>query len=216
MAQDEQDNLADMLADLAGNDGKPAPTKKPAASEPPAAPAEAAKPKPKPKPARRPMPTPQPKKDGKPAARVNDPSPTRQVRPAKPVVQQPEEEEEVEGVLEDEHDEQEAADPMASLNAASSSATAAPRRTSVRPKRKKDNSLKATAVPILITVGCLLLVPAIWAVMILGGSETAWGAERENASSMAKIMLVCWPLALILIISALVMIVQMLRDKKRE
>ncbi len=88
-------------------------------------------------------------------------------------------------------------DPMAQAAAAA----AAPRRTPVRPgaKKKKSSDLSATAAPILLTVGLLLMVPAVWAVMILRGYENAWGADRPNAGMMAKLMLSAWPMGLILI-----------------
>lgn len=111
---------------------------------------------------------------------------------------------ELEGEIEDDEDEQIAATP-------------APRPAASRrmPPKKKAGSLKATAAPILLTVGILLLGPAIWGVAILGGSKTVMGADREDAPMMAKIMQVCWPIAAVLIVSAIVIFVQVAREAKQ-
>ncbi len=50
----------------------------------------------------------------------------------------------------------------------------------------------------LLLVGGLLLVPAVWATLLLGGANV-WGAARQDANRMATAMLVCWPLAMALV-----------------
>jgi len=112
---------------------------------------------------------------------------------------------ELEGEIEDDEEQQAAAIP-------------APRPAASRrmpPSKKKAGSLKATAAPILLTVGILLLGPAIWGVAILGGSKSVMGADREDAPMMAKLMQVCWPIAVVLIVSAIVIFVQVAREAKQ-
>jgi len=72
-----------------------------------------------------------------------------------------------------------------------------------RPKKKRNNmaDVKAVAIPLLATVGVMLLFPAIWAVLILRGHETL-ASDKPDAETMAMVMLVCWPIALILIAAA--------------
>ena len=51
---------------------------------------------------------------------------------------------------------------------------------------------------LLLLVGGLLLIPAVWATLLLGGANV-WGAARQDANRMATAMLVCWPLAIALV-----------------
>ena len=90
---------------------------------------------------------------------------------------------------------------------------AAPRPLPVR-SRKKNSELKAIAAPVLLTVGVLLLIPASWGLLVLAGAPVPM-AEREDASSMAKVMLLCWPLALSLLLPALIIFGQLHAEKKR-
>lgn len=113
---------------------------------------------------------------------------------------------ELEGEIEDDEDEQVAAIPSPRSSAA---------RRMPPSRKKKGGNLKATAAPILLTVGILLLGPAIWGVAILGGSKTVMGADREDAPMMAKLMQVCWPIAVVLIVSAIVIFVQVAREAKQ-
>ena len=79
--------------------------------------------------------------------------------------------------------------------------TAPAPRSRVKPPVKKadpSHSLKATAVPILITVGVALMIPGMWAVLRLSGAEWVWSYSRENSRAMAFVMLMCWPIAIIL------------------
>lgn len=82
-------------------------------------------------------------------------------------------------------------------------------------KTKKNSELKGVAAPILMTVGAMLLIPAFWAVLVLTGAPVPM-ADREDASTMAKVMLLCWPLALTLIIPAIFMFIQISAEKKRK
>lgn len=59
-------------------------------------------------------------------------------------------------------------------------------------KRDANHGLKAAAVPILITVGVLLMIPGIWSLLILTG---VWESPREDAKTMAVAMLATWPIA---------------------
>ena len=77
-----------------------------------------------------------------------------------------------------------------------------------RPARK--SGLKATAVPLLGTVGLLLLIPAVWAVMVLMNAESS-GDDR----GMAVAMLVAWPIALCLLAAAVVLFIQVAKEQKQ-
>lgn len=83
------------------------------------------------------------------------------------------------------------------------------------PSKKKNSEIKAMAAPVLMTVGLMLLIPAFWSVLVLTGAPVPM-ADREDASTMAKVMLLCWPLSLTLIIPAVFMFVQISAQKKRK
>lgn len=53
------------------------------------------------------------------------------------------------------------------------------------------------AVPVLLAVGALLLVPGVWAVAVLMGFDV-WRADEPGAAKMALVMLACLPLGLML------------------
>ncbi len=83
------------------------------------------------------------------------------------------------------------------------------------PKRKPaQDGLKAVAVPILATVGLLLLFPAIWATLLLAGVEV-WQSEREDARTMAVAMLACYPVALVMFAGSGLFFVQVQNAKKQ-
>ena len=115
---------------------------------------------------------------------------------------------------------QEADDPGAALTAALADAaptpTPGPRvpRPPGRRRKKGLQDIKPVAAPILGTVGAMLMVPAIWAVMILQEYEI-WASDRSDAVLMAKVMLICWPIALILLASAAVFFWQTLTASRR-
>ena len=90
------------------------------------------------------------------------------------------------------------------------------RRSSTRlPQRKsKSLDLKATAAPLLATVGVLLLVPAFWSLLLLAGVNVP-GSDREDAGQMAAIMLVSWPIAICLIVAAVFFFLQIAKEKKQ-
>ena len=79
------------------------------------------------------------------------------------------------------------------------------------PRRKPTGGMKGVAVPVLITVGGLLLIPAVWAALLLAGAVTS---EREGAQTMAYAMLACWPIALILFAAAGFYFYIMQKEKK--
>jgi hypothetical protein len=73
-----------------------------------------------------------------------------------------------------------------------------------RPLRNgHDHGLKAMAIPIFTTVGGLLLVPAVWAVLVLA-HVPVWASESDSATLMALVMLACWPISGILLLGAFV------------
>ncbi len=82
------------------------------------------------------------------------------------------------------------------------------------PRKSKSHDLKATAAPLLGTVGVLLLVPAFWAVMVLIGWSVP-GAAREDSRTMAAVMLVSWPIAICLLAAAGFFFMQLRREKER-
>ena len=99
----------------------------------------------------------------------------------------------------------------------SASAASVPRRAARRAGRggaTQTGGVKAFAAPILMTVGALLLVPAIWSVRYLSGVEGVSHAQREGARPMALLMLICWPMALALMAASVVCFVKVARDKK--
>lgn len=81
-------------------------------------------------------------------------------------------------------------------------------------RRSQSNDLKATAVPLLGTVGGLLLIPAVWAVLVLAGVAVP-AADREDSRPMAAIMLVSWPIAICLIWAAVYFHFQVAKAKRR-
>lgn len=73
---------------------------------------------------------------------------------------------------------------------------------------KKDHGIKPTLVPIMLTVGGLLMVPGLWALGILMEMNLP-GSDRESARSMAALMLICIPMSLALEATALAFVIQM-------
>lgn len=61
--------------------------------------------------------------------------------------------------------------------------------------------LKMLAVPVLLAVGLLLMVPGCWAVLRLLGVDVPL-SDRPNVDVMAKVMLTCLPIAAILLAGA--------------
>ncbi len=55
--------------------------------------------------------------------------------------------------------------------------------------------LKKASVPILVTVGSLMMVPALWGLAVLMGIEVP-RSQQAGAGRMATAMLACWPIAL--------------------
>ena len=72
-----------------------------------------------------------------------------------------------------------------------------------RPVRRTWSApnLHEVAAPVLLTVGVLLLVPAVWAVLVLLGASV-WRSDWPGADRMSLIMLMCWPIAAGLIAGA--------------
>jgi hypothetical protein len=106
-------------------------------------------------------------------------------------------------------------DPDAELAAFASAASAAPARPRPTTPVKKGGSLKATMVPILGTVGLVLLVPGVWSLLYLMTGVDVWQRDNPRAKGIAMLMLVSWPIAIILVASAVVMARQLMRDKAK-
>jgi hypothetical protein len=72
-------------------------------------------------------------------------------------------------------------------------------------RRRGPTPMARTAVKVCMVVGMLLLIPALWAVAVLIGLDVPMSGGKGlgvSANSMAYLMLVCWPIALALIIGA--------------
>jgi hypothetical protein len=80
--------------------------------------------------------------------------------------------------------------------------------------RRSTGGLKALAVPILVTLGLLMLLPAVWGTLMLIGVEVP-ASDRDGATLMAAFMLVCWPIALAMFGIAGVLFRQVSRQKQR-
>jgi hypothetical protein len=90
-----------------------------------------------------------------------------------------------------------------SRGTATSSSRAAGTRRATRSgsRRGEPDGLKAAGVPVCITVGCLLLVPGLWALAVLTGMNV-WRSDWPSATTMAVAMLACLPLAVCLFAGA--------------
>lgn len=89
-----------------------------------------------------------------------------------------------------------------------------PRR-SARMHVKPAANLKAVFAPVFLTLGVLMLLPGIWAVLVLLGQDV-WMSKAQGVDTMAKIMLVCWPVAIGLLAGAFIALVQLSRDKAKQ
>lgn len=92
--------------------------------------------------------------------------------------------------------------------------TAAASSTTRRPPtpKKKSANLKATAIPLLGTVGCLLLWPVLWSFSHLTGISVS---KQAGANTMAWVMfLLATPVAGVLIAAAIWMYLQVKREKE--
>jgi len=65
-------------------------------------------------------------------------------------------------------------------------------------RKPANHDLKRTAIPILLTVGGLLLIPGIWAVCLMLGLEVP-RHDDPQANQVALGMLITWPLSLCMI-----------------
>ncbi|MEX0775839.1 MAG: hypothetical protein WD042_09025 [Phycisphaeraceae bacterium] len=86
-------------------------------------------------------------------------------------------------------------------------------RTRGRRPTQDTGGIKAMAVPVVITVGVLLIIPGIWALMALMGIAST---EREGATGMALLMLIAWPISFCLLAAGVVMFMQLQTAKKRK
>lgn len=74
-------------------------------------------------------------------------------------------------------------------------------RASDRLARSDSDDLRKLGVLLLLGLGALLLIPALWAAGWLVGLQVP-GAQRESAGAMAMLMLSAWPIALLLFAAA--------------
>jgi hypothetical protein len=105
-----------------------------------------------------------------------------------------------------------AAPPEATSAARAAARPGAASRT-YRPSGPPSPGLKAVAVPVLLTVGVLLLIPGVWAILLLCGADV-WKSDDSSAKSVALIMLLCWPIAACLLAAAAVYLYQIQRAQR--
>ena len=77
----------------------------------------------------------------------------------------------------------------------------------LRHGHRQHLGLKTMAMLVLSTVGMLLLIPAVWALLLLAGAEV-WNHDRTGAHKMALLMLICWPIAFALLCGAVYYFIQ--------
>jgi hypothetical protein len=78
---------------------------------------------------------------------------------------------------------------------------------------KPKGSLKEVAVPLLFTIGVILLIPAIWGTLMLMGKLES---TRDGDKGMAAAMLVCYPVSACLIAGGIFFLRQVLKEKARR
>lgn len=134
-------------------------------------------------------------------------------------------------IEQDDHEYHATPEPATKRSSTSSSA-ASSRRTAQRPAttatRRPANStrssgsahasnmkLKLMAVPALVGVGLLLLLPGIWSILIILDREVI-GYNSDGAKTMAYAMLSSWPLALFMFAGAGFFFWQVQRMKKDQ
>ena len=74
-------------------------------------------------------------------------------------------------------------------------------RASDRLASSDSDDLRKLGVGLLLGLGVLLMIPALWSAGWLVGLEVP-GAQRESAGAMAMLMLSAWPIALLLFAAA--------------
>jgi hypothetical protein len=83
-------------------------------------------------------------------------------------------------------------------------------------RARKPNPVKAVAIPVLITVGLLLLIPGIWSVLLLAGVEV-WNSRAPGAQRMAVVMLIAsWPMSICLLGGAALFFHQLRSEQKKR
>lgn len=74
---------------------------------------------------------------------------------------------------------------------------------------QSGTGLKAIGAPIFVLLGLVTLVPAVWGTLLLAGMNVPL-KNTEGASSMAKVMLVTWPIGIFIIAVGIRMMLQVL------
>ena len=87
--------------------------------------------------------------------------------------------------------------------------------TSRRATPSKPGGFREVAAPVLLTVGLLLLIPAIWSTLLLGGVGVP-GSMRSDAPKMAMVMMLCWPVAICLLAASVHFFIQMVKAKRAK
>lgn len=90
-------------------------------------------------------------------------------------------------------------------------APAAPAASAAKGKKAATDA-REVFVPVLFTMGALMIVPGIWAISKL----SATGDEAQAASGMAKVMLLSWPLSMAMIGIAIFLMMELQREKQRR
>ncbi len=103
---------------------------------------------------------------------------------------------------------------FAAVTAAPVAAGKAKRRQGRLSAATSGDAMKATMAPILLTVGLIVMIPAVWGTLLLMGVSMPL-SERSNANTMATFMLLCWPIAIALIVTAIILFMQVSKAKKK-
>ena len=69
--------------------------------------------------------------------------------------------------------------------------------------RAQQHSTSLILIPLLFLASFVIMLPGVWAVGLMAGMDVP-GAEKKNASTMALLMLLSWPVALALFAAAII------------
>ena len=136
-------------------------------------------------------------------------------RPESPLSQRPEAPPTVE------HDVSEmSANALAQLSGTQSAAYDPSTRSTSRRKRipKPDVGMitfRTAAIPVLITVGLVMIALGVWGIMVKGGNTTLPMADQPNAQQLAMLGLVGLPIGLLLFASAGFFFFTVRKDKEK-
>ncbi|MCG8510902.1 MAG: hypothetical protein MI741_16890 [Rhodospirillales bacterium] len=112
-----------------------------------------------------------------------------------------------------EHHEEAAPAAQSSRSRSGSSASARARK--AQAKRRNDVKLKSNMIPVLFTMGILMLLIGTWALLVVMKIEGIPLADRPNATGTAMVMLACIPVGLALLGGGVLFAQQVMAAKKK-